>query len=235
MSGKGIRRLIAASWIGLLSLCAWPRWAAGYAEEPIYFRDPANGQVTDEEVCTLHSDLTLAMALAAGFSEADAARLSVWDQLVDSERLGSGDTVTYTNCLGAVKPWPSVGTACPGGAGTGDVVWPMTFDPTCTTSRFGPYSPFFHFPHQTPDQLGALKEWGWGRTSTLYGYAAYAWGNAHDNVLNAACRVIQWEEIETGIPAGTLEAFGTYLHSLRDSYSHRDCVAALDALGQENL
>jgi len=37
--------------------------------------------------------------------------------------------------------------------------------------------------------------------------------------------------IDIGVKPGSLEAFATYLHSLADAYSHRDCVAATDALG----
>lgn len=228
-------RMVGVGFCVIAGFVAGTREARSYAEESLLFRDPATALLTDDAVSSLHSDLTYAMALAAGFSEADAAWIALWDQLVDSEKLGPGGDVTYTNCLGSVKPGPTPAASCPSGAGAGTVVWPMTYDSGCTTSRFGPYSPFFHFPHDTPEELGALRDWAWGRTPNLFGYAAYAWGDPADNVLNADCRITQWEEIDTGIAAGSLEAFGTFLHSLGDSFSHSDCLAALDALNQPYL
>ncbi len=99
---------------------------------------------------------------------------------------------------------------------------------SCVISRFGPYSPFFHFPHQNDQELGALYDWGWGITNTLVGYEAYAWGGP--TVLTSDCAYTRTVEITTSIQAGSQEAFATYLHSLGDSYSHRDCLAALEGV-----
>jgi len=228
------RTCVCAAALSGLLLAAAER-AFGFAEEPITFKDPATTEVWDEETSTMHSDLVYSMALAAGFPDKKAAKLAVWDQLVDSEKLGPGESVTYTNCLGSFQPAPSPADACPGGYGDGVQVWPMEHDPACATSRFGPYSPFFHFPRQTESELGALEEWGWGRAKSLPGYAAFAWGGARDTVLTAACRYVRAETVQTGIKAGSLEAFGTYLHSLGDSYSHADCLAALDSRQETNL
>jgi len=49
--------------------------------------------------------------------------------------------------------------------------------------------------------------------------------------MQARYRYTRTAVITTGMEAGSLEAFGTYLHSLADAYSHRDCIAAMDALG----
>lgn len=46
---------------------------------------------------------------------------------------------------------------------------------SCVTSRFGPYSPFFHFPHNNDQELVGLHDWAWGLTDTLRAYEAYAW------------------------------------------------------------
>lgn len=222
----------------LLCLCAsgGAQLAWGFAEEPLCFRDPAAGEVWDEEISTLHSDLVYAMALAAGFSDEDASRIMIWNQLVDSERLGPGAESSYTNCLGSFKAAPNRDEVCPGGYGDGLQVWPRSYESSCTTSRFGPYSPFFHFSHLEDEaELGALREWGWGRVQTLVGYSAYAWGRSEDAVLTADCRHMQTEVIDTGIIAGSLEAFATYLHSLGDAYSHRDCIESLDARDEDQL
>jgi hypothetical protein len=100
---------------------------------------------------------------------------------------------------------------------------------TCATSRFGPDSPFFHFPRQNEAELGSFRDWAWGSASELTGYVAYAWDGT--SVLQAKCHYTETVTIDTGIVPGSLEAFGTYLHSLADSYSHRECQQALDAAG----
>lgn len=209
-------------------------WA--FAEEPLYFRDPYTGETGSdwEEVSTIHNDLTYALALAAGFSVTDSVTLQVYAQLVDSEQIGPGDAVSYTNCTGGAfypEPNPLHPEVCRRGY-TQDA-WPRWDDmqsPTsCITSRFGPYSPFFHFPHNNDRELGALHDWAWGITDTLVGYEAYAWGGA--TVMKADCHYTRTAVITTGMEAGSLEAFGTYLHSLADYYSHRECLAAMDALG----
>jgi hypothetical protein len=49
--------------------------------------------------------------------------------------------------------------------------------------------------------------------------------------MQANCLYTRPTVITTGMAAGSLEAFATYLHALADSYSHKDCIDALDALG----
>jgi len=66
----------------------------------------------------------------------------------------------------------------------------------------------------------------------LTGYRGYAWGpEMTKNFSQATCFYTETVTIDIGIEPGSLEAFATYLHSLADAYSHRDCVAAADALG----
>jgi hypothetical protein len=214
-------------------------WA--FAEEPLTFRDPHTGQTGSEweEISTVHFDLSYALALAAGFSITDSIMLQVWDQLVDSEQIGPGDAISYTNCVGgAFYSSPDPADVCEGPPlFYSNVIWPLwdsMQDPnSCVTSRFGPYSPFFHFPHNDADELGALYNWAWGITDTLVAYEAYAWGGPTDfTVMDARCLYTRTVAITTGIQAGSLEAFATYLHSLADYYSHRECIAAMDDLGQ---
>jgi hypothetical protein len=230
---KSCRFVGAVVAVGLAMLvCVALVWA--YAEEPLPFRDPHTGQTTDETVSTVHFDLTYALALAAGFSVSDSIRLQLWDQLVDSEQIGPGDAVSYTNCTGGAfyaSPHPANPQVC--GQPYMQVAWPRWEDmqdpDSCIPSRFGPYSPFFHFPHDNVRELGALHDWAWGVTDTLVGYEAYAWGGP--TVMQAGCLYTRTAVITTGIEAGSLEAFATYLHSLADHYSHRECIAAMDALG----
>ena len=209
-------------------------WA--FAEEPLHFRDPYTGETGPEweEVSTIHNDLTYALALAAGFSVTDSITLQVYAQLVDSEQIGPGDAVSYTNCTGGAfypEPNPLHPEVCR--RGYTQQAWPRWDDmqnmTSCITSRFGPYSPFFHFPHNNDRELGALHDWAWGLTDTLVGYEAYAWGGA--TVMKADCHYTRTAVITTGMKAGSLEAFGTYLHSLADYYSHRECLDAMDELG----
>ena len=228
--------VLVVSFAIALSVCAALVWA--FAEEPVTFRDPSTLQPFDEETSTIHEDLTRILALAAGFSESDTARLVAWDQLVDSEQLGPGDAVSYTNCSGSFHAPPEARAVCntPVISPLNHAIWPMAGSmkdaDTCATSRFGVYSPFFHFPRDNANELGALRQWAWGMTDTLAGYEAYAWGGPLDmTVMRANCLYTRTAVIDTGIAAGSLEAFATYLHSLADHYSHRDCIAAMDALG----
>ncbi|MBN1318296.1 MAG: hypothetical protein JXA42_22635, partial [Anaerolineales bacterium] len=116
-------------------------------------------------------------------------------------------------------------------------IWPTgRFDDesSSVTSRFGPYSPFFHFPHLGGSDLQAIRDWGWGVTDKLIGYEAYAWGRLVDFSLmqaveNEGCMITRTVEISMPVTAGSLEAFGTYLHALGDAYSHDDCLQALAA------
>jgi len=136
--------------------------ALAFAEEPLAFRDPATGQLTDDQISTIHFDLTYAQALASGFTITDSVRLQVWDQLVDSEQLGPGDTAAYSNCLGSFNPTPDPKLVCGPGVDTAIVAWPRWEDmqdtASCAASRFGPYSPFFRFLHMSQQELGALHD-----------------------------------------------------------------------------
>ena len=232
---RQVRRRIAIALLVFLVGLAAGAAVLGFAEEDLPFRDPITFATTDEQVSTIHFDLAYLLALAAGFTEEDAARFAIWNQLVDSEEIGPGDVVSYTNCTGAFSPAPEPRPVCPPGTNSLQVAWPqwdeMKDPDCCVSSRFGPYSPFFHFPHQNDAELGALRDWGEGITDALRGYAAYAWGGL--TVMQATCTFTVSEIITTGIPAGSLEAFATYLHSLADSWSHLDCIAAMDALGKK--
>lgn len=227
-------RLVAAIVLPLLVCASLVR---AFAEESLHFRDPYTGQTGEEweEVSTIHDDLTYALALAAGFSITDSITLQIWDQLVDSEQIGPGDAISYTNCAGgAFYPPPNPDEVCRFKPHS-RVIWPMwnsMQDPDrCTTSRFGPYSPFFHFPHDNDRDLGALRDWAWGATDTLVAYEAYAWGGpAEFTVMQASCLYTRTAVITTGIQAGSLEAFATYLHTLGDAYSHRECISLMDRL-----
>jgi hypothetical protein len=201
-----------------LALLAWVTLAWAFAEEPLPFRDPYTGQSGEEweEIIT------------------DSITLQVWNQLVDSEQIGPGEAVSYTNCTGgAFYPTPSPADPQVCGRPYVQVAWPRWDDmkdpSSCVTSRFGPYSPFFHFPHDNDRDLGGLHDWAWGITNTLTAYEAYAWGGA--TVMQADCLYTRTAVITIGIQAGSLEAFATYLHSLADYYSHQECIAHMDNIG----
>ncbi len=230
--------------LGLL-LSVGTRSAEGFAEEELGFRDTdgttyaPSGQFPANRISTFHDDLTLTLALAAGFTVPDSQRLRIWDQLVDSEILpGMSGGYSYDN---AGFPAPPLANLACEGKESGHQIWPTAdFDPetAAVTSRFGPFSPFFHFPHLNGADLQALRAWGWGQSSTLEGYAAYAWGRRSDLTLvkatqNNGCVITHTVTISMPVAAGSLEAFATYLHSLGDAYSHADCLAELAATAPE--
>jgi hypothetical protein len=122
VQGRQLARLLL---VVVLTTLVGATMVRAYAEEPLCFRDPQTGEVTDDEISTIHDDLTYVLALAAGFSQADSAALQVWDdQLVDSEELGPGTAISYTNCSGAFPPTPTRSVAAvseprlPGHSGT---------------------------------------------------------------------------------------------------------------------
>jgi hypothetical protein len=213
----------------------------GFAEEELGFRDrdgtdyPPSGDFPDNRISTIHDDLTFALAIAAGFTMTDSHTLRIWDQLVDSEILPS-TPVSYTYGNAGFYTPPNPVLACIG-KNHARKIWPTDrFDPdtSAVTSRFGPYSPFFHFPHLTGSDLQALHDWAWGITDSLEGYEAYAWGRLTDLTLmravqNDGCIITRTATINMPVPAGSIEAFATYLHTLGDAYSHADCLDALAA------
>jgi|GEM_PF-843097 len=242
-SGGRYRRvwLALATCLVLLLLLSGPVFVFGFAEEGLGFRDsdgttyPPAGDFPDGYVSTVHDDLTYVLALAAGFTVTDSQALRIWDQLVDSEALPSVP-VSYTYGNAGFYPAPNPRLVCLGKNHNRQIWPPPRFDPaaSASTSRYGPYSPFFHFPHLAGADLQALHDWGWGVTNTLVGYEAYAWGRNQDLTLmqavqNDGCVITRTAEISMPVEAGSLPAFATYLHSLADAYSHRDCLTALAA------
>lgn len=213
----------------------------GFAEEELGFRDrdgtyyPPSGDYPENRISTVHDDLTFALAIAAGFTMTDSHTLRIWDQLVDAEILPSTPvSYTYGNAGFYTPPNPDLDCI---GKLHAHQIWPAAkFDPdtSAVTSRFGPYSPFFHFPHLAGSDLQAMHDWAWGITDTLEGYEAYAWGRLTDLTLmqavqNNGCIITRTATISMPVSAGSIEAFATYLHTLGDAYSHADCLDALAA------
>ena len=234
-------RLIRLAVVLGLALTSGVLLASAFAEEPLGWRDPATHTTYPAvEVSTVHDDMMFVLALAAGFNVTDAQTLQTWNQLVDSEAL-PGAVVSYTNGGGAFYTPPNAQTICGGSAIThSQVIWPRWASLTVSdsiTSRYGPYMPFFHFPHISGTlaarDIGALHDWAWGSTNTLVAYEAYAWGlpGLNSTVMQATCRYTRTATITTSIAAGSLPAFATYLHALADGYSHLDCITVMDELG----
>jgi hypothetical protein len=144
-------RITAAIVAMALALIASAALVWAFAEEPLGWRDPATGVTYSEpDISTIHDDLTYVLALAAGFSITDAKTLQIWDQLVDSEAL-PGAVVSYTNAGGAYYTAPDPATVCTNPIHS-NLIWPRPEDMVVSisiTSRYGQYSPFFHFPHQS--------------------------------------------------------------------------------------
>jgi len=83
-------------------------------------------------------------------------------------------------------------------------------------------SPFFHFSHRS----GPLRRVTLVRCTIGPGGRPLSLTTMQTNY-----RYTRTAVITTGMAAGSLEVFATYLHSLADAYSHQDCIAAMDALG----
>ncbi len=240
MTTKRYRLIVALTVLGLL-LTVGVIAVQGFAEEDLGFRDrdgtyyAPTGNFPEGRISTIHDDLTYALAIGAGFTVTDSHALRIWDQLVDAEVLPS-TPVSYTYGNAGFYTPPNSLVDCIG-KNHARQIWPTgKFDPqsSAVTSRFGPYSPFFHFPDLNGADLQALRDWAWGKSSTLEGYEAYAWGRLTDftvmqAVQNNGCIITHTVTISMPVPAGSLEAFATYVHTLADAYSHADCLAALAA------
>ncbi len=226
--------------VGILLLLTVPA-VFGFAEEELGFRDrdgtdyPPNGDFPEGRISTIHDDMTFFLAIAAGFTVTDSHTLRIWDQLVDSEVLPSTPvSYTYGNAGFYTPPNPVI--ACLG-KNHAHQIWPTgKFDPdnSSVTTRFGPYSPFFHFPHLGGSDLQSLHDWAWGEITSPVGYEAYAWGRLSDLTLmqavqNNGCIITRTVTISMPVSSGSLEAFATYIHTLADAYSHADCMEALAA------
>lgn len=202
-------------------------------EGNLWFIDPEDQQpYFAEGVSSVQFDLLGALAECAGFTTRAANTLAIYAQLTDSDTLADGK---YSLCGRRLPTAPQSTQVCNGQ----DLLrsWPLTDTAQegagCFTSRFGPFAPFFHFAHASPTELGAIQAWAAGETSTLRGQTAFAWGTAPLNlVVNPTCIYTPTVEIDTGsVRAGSTEAFGVYLGALGDSWSHKDCLAQLDAAG----
>lgn len=203
-------------------------------EETLWFVDPDDGQrYPAEAVSSVHFDLVGALAECAGFSRPSANMLQVYSQLADSNKLGGGK---YNLCGRSLPAAPPSTQVCQGQ--TLSRTWPRP-DPTqenagCFTSRYNSLAPFFHFAHDTPAELGAIRAWAYGETPTLRGFAAFAYGtDVLEPVIHATCTYTTPVEIDTGdVAAGSTPAFGLYLHALADHVSQQTCLSQLVAAGQ---
>jgi len=230
--------------------------AFAYDEEGIPFYDPlspTHPENADQEVSSVHFDLVGALALAAGFSEEDAATIQLYSQLTDSSVLSTTDT-TYNFDATSWPQAPSVkdipaSADCPSPETTTDSVTMggtgLVECPGCFTSRWGAYGVFFHMAHDNANELGAIRAWAMGEANKLsaevtWGYSStvpFTWEPAFTvaNIANVyeatACfGKTTVDAVDTGsVQPGDLAALGIYLHALGDSWSHRDCIEAADA------
>ncbi|HBY93766.1 MAG TPA: hypothetical protein DEP84_07310 [Chloroflexi bacterium] len=242
--------VVLAPCAAILLLLSTLSGVGAWSEETLlYFYDPAAASrllYTDTTVSSVHFDLVGTLAIAAGFSVTDAATIQVYSQMVDPGRLPANEPIYSFKATSypAAPPITTVMTTtyCPSPATTAPTVTMGMTDllecPGCFTSRFGPYSPFFHFPHDRPDELGAIRAWAFGQTEDLIGIATFGYSGTvqftWQNYVNiydvTPCFVTATATVDTGgIVPGSPEALGIYLHSLGDNWSHGDCIAAVDA------
>lgn len=226
---------LAALALGLILSLAWLSQALSFSEEErLWFVDPADGTAYPAEwVSSVHFDLVGALAECAGFNQPTASIIQVYSQLADSNKLAEGK---YSLCRRSLPTAPSSTEAC--GGQTLTRTWPRPDTAQegagCFTSRYNSLAPFFHFAHATPAELGALRAWAYGETTTLRGFAAFAYGSdVVEPVINATCTYTVPVEIDTGdVAAGSAQAFGLYLHALADQVSQQACLTQLAAAGK---
>lgn len=224
------RRLVSML-VALILACGLSAAVWSYGEENLPFVDPADGSVySDTLVSSIHFDLSYALAICAGFTEADAREIQRTTQMSDVPLLGP-----YRLEGGALPTPPPAAAVCQGAPAL-TLTFPVTRNlecPGCFTSRWDAFSPFFHFPHDTAAELGQLRGWAYGEVPQLVAMAVYAYDEEPlSDVLDAECYYTPTLAIDTGaIAPGSLAAFGIYLHGLGDAWSHRDCIAEIDARG----
>ncbi len=244
----------AAMVVGILVVMPEVR---AWDEENIEYFDPldttpiTSRATVSPSVSTIHFDMVGALAIAAGFSVADAAVIQAYSQGTDSGNLPAANPVYTFDADLTNYPVPPAITEvtatpyCPSPETTDDFVTLGTYDedlmgdcPGCFTSRFGPYGVFFHFPHARSDELYAIEDWAYGRSPELTGTVIYAYSSTarsfFEEIINvyqsSNCFVSRTVTIDTGsIQAGSPQALGIYLHSLGDNRSHSDCITAADA------
>lgn len=236
--------------------------ALAWDEENLPFYDPLNPSYPingEESVSSIHFDLVGALAIAAGFSEQDAATIQLYSQMTDPGTFTAGgasyafdaDPTAFPMAPPLSQATPSA--ACPDPQHTVEEVTMggtgLIECPGCFTSRWGPYNIFFHFPHyDRAEELGALESWAMGERGDLaaiatFGYSStvpFTWTPVYTiaNVANiyeaTACFITQTvPAANTGsIHSGSVQALGVYLHSLGDAWSHRECIEAADAQGE---
>lgn len=230
------------------------RSAAWDEEHELHFYEPWLDPAvvySPTEVSSIHFDLVGALALAAGFSEADATLIQLYSQLTDSGVL-TGSRIYRT--VDAAVSWPPPpdltqtppGPFCPDPAAVTPTLSMGFTDtaecPGCFTSRWGIYNIFFHFPRDRANELQATERWAFGDPGdpligvATYGYsstARFEWQGLINIYEITPCFITTTHTVDTGgIAAGSLEALGIYLHSLGDYWSHGDCIAAAEAAGK---
>ncbi|MCL4836256.1 MAG: hypothetical protein KJZ86_27700 [Caldilineaceae bacterium] len=263
-SGHSLRRIVSTLLITLslaVLLIASLTPALAYDEEGIPFYDPltpTHPQNADQQVSSIHFDLVGSLALAAGFSEEDAATLQLYSQLTDSSVLSTTDTIYNFDADPANWPQPPsvkdvpASPDCPSPQTTTDSVTMggtgLVECPGCFTSRMGPYGVFFHMAHDNPKELGAIRAWAMGDAAKLtaqvtWGYSStvpFTWEPAYTianiaNIYEATACFTQTtvEAVDTGsTQPGSLAALGVYLHALGDHWSHQECIQAADSQGK---
>ena len=233
---------------------AWSEEESNLYFDPLDYRPLDQREYVSPTVSSIHFDLVGALAIAAGFSVTDAATIQAWSEAPDKGNLPE-QTPVYTFSANPANypvapPITSVitSTICPSPSTTGPTVSmgstdSMTECMECFTERLGPYGVFFHMPHDNSEELGAIKAWAFGQTDTLrgrvvFGYSSttqFEWQDPAVNIYKSTpCFVTQTvSSVDTGnIQAGDLPAFGIYLHSLGDNWSHKECIAAADGQGK---
>jgi hypothetical protein len=176
-----------------------------------------------------------------------AERIAIYDQLTDVGTLTGQDAdgnpvgPAWTNLNSEDWTYTLPTAEAVGCADDLKMVFPITQPPALPpipnepffvpasgafTHRFGPWVGQFHFPQDDAlaDDLAVLRAFAVGETETLQARSLYGFGAGRATVWSGSCHDQRIETVATGaVKAGSAEAFGTYLHSLGDSFSHRGC------------
>lgn len=176
-----------------------------------------------------------------------AEQIAIYDELTDQGTLTSG-SITWNNFNKTDWSYTLPSAEQLGCKPEATMIYPVLtspnpellpqssfFDPSSGwfTNRFGPWAVQFHFPladaqatRETSEDLRQMRAFAYGQADVLSARSVYAFGPAGSSLWATECYPpARRENLATGdkVKKGSVAAFGTYLHSVGDSYSHGYC------------
>ena len=200
-------------------------------------RNPVNPLISPEDALLAERIALYDQLTDSGSLSAQGAEEPMWTnsntldwsyELPPADAVGCSKDLTMVYPITTPEVWdetflgePVSGEGVPGEGDTFFVPGSGAF-----THRFGPWVGMFHFPQADglADDLAVLRAFAVGETKTLLARSLYGFATMPATVWSGSCYEQRIETVPTGaVKPGSAEAFGTYLHSLADGYSHRRC------------